>query len=126
MSFFKNQRERRDQQERDEKKRLMREQKQRDKEEEKRRQEQSELRFFDLFRGQKKRTFSFSFRNYTSLMQTDKMKSNKVEKFSSFGKFFLFFLFFFRTETILMNLCDEFEKKTQLFSSSSNGDTSSY
>jgi len=56
---FINQREQRDNQEREEKKRLMREQKQRDKEEEKRRQEAAELK------------------NYTSLMQTDKMKSNK-------------------------------------------------
>jgi len=52
-------REQRDIQEREDKKRLIREQKQRDKEEEKRRQETSELK------------------NYTSLMQSDKMKSNK-------------------------------------------------
>ncbi|CAF1247371.1 unnamed protein product [Adineta ricciae] len=56
---FISQREQRDNQERDEKKRLMREQKQRDKEEEKRRQESAELK------------------NYSSLMSTDKMRSNK-------------------------------------------------
>ncbi|CAF0795277.1 unnamed protein product [Rotaria sordida] len=56
---FMSQREQRDNLEREEKKRLMREQKQRDKEEEKRRQEQAELK------------------NYTSLMQTDKMRTNK-------------------------------------------------
>ncbi|CAF2378958.1 unnamed protein product [Rotaria sp. Silwood2] len=57
---FITQREQRDNLEREEKKRLMREQKQRDKEEEKRRQETAELR------------------NYTSLMHTDKMRTNKV------------------------------------------------
>ncbi|CAF3383495.1 unnamed protein product [Rotaria sp. Silwood1] len=57
---FISQREQRDNLEREEKKRLMREQKQRDKEEEKRRQEAAELR------------------NYTALMQSDKMRSNKV------------------------------------------------
>ncbi|CAF4587722.1 unnamed protein product [Rotaria sp. Silwood1] len=56
---FISQREQRDNLEREEKKRLMREQKQRDKEEEKRRQEAAELR------------------NYTALMQSDKMRSNK-------------------------------------------------
>lgn len=56
---FISQREQRDNQEREEKKRLMREQKQRDKEEEKRRQEQAELK------------------NYSSLMQSDRMHSNK-------------------------------------------------
>ncbi|CAF5174937.1 unnamed protein product, partial [Rotaria magnacalcarata] len=56
------QREQRDNLEREDKKRLMREQKQRDKEEDKRRQEQAELR------------------NYTSLMHSDKMRSNKTSK----------------------------------------------
>ncbi|CAF3995991.1 unnamed protein product [Rotaria magnacalcarata] len=60
--LFITQREQRDNLEREDKKRLMREQKQRDKEEDKRRQEQAELR------------------NYTSLMHSDKMRSNKTSK----------------------------------------------
>ncbi|CAF5193460.1 unnamed protein product, partial [Rotaria magnacalcarata] len=62
--LFITQREQRDNLEREDKKRLMREQKQRDKEEDKRRQEQAELR------------------NYTSLMHSDKMRSNKVCSYS--------------------------------------------
>jgi hypothetical protein len=55
----------------------MREQKQRDKEEEKRRQEAAELKFVkSIFRFSKKK--SFFHRNYTALMQADKMRSNKV------------------------------------------------
>jgi hypothetical protein len=58
----------------------MREQKQRDKEEEKRRQESAELRLTDIILHSKDNIiFSCFFsRNYTALMQTDKMRSNKV------------------------------------------------
>lgn len=70
------QREQRDNQEREDKKRLMREQKQRDKEEEKRRQETAELKLIN-----DKNSFENLFllsRNYSALMQSDKMRSNKV------------------------------------------------
>ncbi len=77
LSNIQSQREQRDNEEREEKKRLMREQKQRDKEEEKRRQEAAELKFVkSIFRFSKKK--SFFHRNYTALMQADKMRSNKV------------------------------------------------
>jgi hypothetical protein len=57
----------------------MREQKQRDKEEEKRRQEVAELKLINY--NQIKNHFRFIVffsRNYTALMQSDKMRSNKV------------------------------------------------